>query len=271
LLLSTSDIRIDSARKYAEAMVKWNPEFIDGYPSSISVLAKLCLENNIELPKVKAIRVSAETLFEEDRKIIESAFQAKVFNQYGSSESSCFCSDNEYGQMLIHPEYGIFEVLRESEDTTAGYGEQGRVVTTSFMNPVMPLIRYELGDIVVKSDEKPRSLNGGHFEVLDTVCGRIDDVLFIEGIGYLGRLDPVFKNIEGIIEAQIILESKNEMNIQFVPDTGYKESTTLLLEQNLRKKVGHDIQIRFEKRERIPRGPNGKFKAVIDRTKIVRA
>lgn len=267
LLLSTSDIRIETAKAYAEAMLTWKPEFIDGYPSSISVLARLCLENNIELPVVKAIRVSAETLFEEDRIIIEKAFKGTVFNQYGSSESSCFCSDNQDGQMLVHPEYGMFEVLQQGKDLSAEAGKEGRVITTSFMNPVMPLIRYELGDLVVKSNEQSGTSNGRHFEVLNRVSGRIDDILFIKGIGYLGRLDPIFKNIEGIVEAQIILESEEKLKIVLVPAPGYKESTTKLLEQNLRKKVGTEIGIEFEKKSHIPRGANGKFKAVIDLTK----
>ena len=262
---STSNIDTNTAALYAEAISAFKPDFVDGYPSSISTLSKICLTRNYSLPKVTAIRVSAETFFEEDRKIIEEAFKAKVFNQYGSSESSCFCSENEFGEMLVHPEFGLFEVIKQKDGEKA-LESIGEVVTTSFMNPVMPLIRYKIGDIV-KTGNGVSTPYGKNFIRLDSVLGRTDDVLYIPGRGFIGRLDPVFKGAAGILESQIILENSGLLRVNIVPDNNYSKLDEEKFIRKLRQKVGNEIKIEIVLQHNIPRGPNGKFPAVIDHTK----
>lgn len=258
---STSHINQKTVKHLSKAIKDFQPEFIDGYPSAISTLARLCIEKGYLLPKVNAVRVSAETLFDEDRIVIEEAFQAKVFNQYGSSESSCFGCDNEHGEMLIHPEFGVFET-KDFKNT----GEEVReVITTSFMNPNMPLIRYRLGDLV-KIGKKNSSSHGKNFLHIESVVGRTDDILFIPNIGFIGRLDPVFKGIEGIIEAQILLEKNNVMIVKIVPNDDFTKYQKKEFLNNIRKKVGNSINIKFSYVKEIERGPNGKFKSVVDNT-----
>lgn len=262
---STSNINANSVSLYLKAINEFKPEFIDGFPTAISVFVKLCMQKGYKLPSVKAVRVSAETLFDEDRKIIEEGFKTKVFNQFGSSESSCFCSDNEFGEMLVHPEFGLFEVIDDNSNDVEPTGT-GKVITTSFINHIMPLIRYDLGDLVERG-EKVTSFEGKNFERLDLVYGRIDDILEIPGKGYIARLTPIFKNIQDIIESQIILKNKFQLLIKLVVTESFDKSQIITLEKNTRKKVGNDIAIGFEFVDYIDRGPNGKFKTVIDLTK----
>lgn len=262
---SSSHVNAETAIHYAKAITAFAPEFVDGYPSAISVLSKICLEKGYLLPKVKAIRVSAETLFNEDRSIIEKAFDSKVYNQYGSSESSCFCSENEFGEMLVHPEFGLFEVL-STENNKDGLEDFGEVITTSFMNPNMPFLRYRIGDLV-KPGKGVSSEYGKNFQRLDSVLGRLDDILFIPGRGYVGRLDPVFKGITGIFESQIILESPNLLVLKIVPDSNYSNKIEKKLIDNLKQKVGNELEIKTVFCEKIERGPNGKFITVVDKTK----
>ncbi len=262
---STSHIDVTTAKHYAKAISAFKPDFIDGYPSAISTLSKICLSRNYSLPKVTAIRVSAETLYEEDREIIQKAFGGKVFNQYGSSESSSFCSENESGEMLVHPEFGLFEVLYQKTGEGAS-DDFGEVVTTSFMNFVMPLIRYKIGDLV-KTGIGVSAPYGKNFLRLDSVLGRTDDILYIQGRGYIGRLDPIFKGAAGIYESQIILESTNTLKVNIVPDNSWSKINEEKLINKLRQKVGNDINIEIVLQRNILRGPNGKFPAIIDNTR----
>lgn len=262
---STSHIDITTAIHYAKAISAFKPDFIDGYPSAISTLSKICLTKNYLLPKVTAIRVSAETLYEEDREIIQKAFRGIVLNQYGSSESSSFCSENAFGELLVHPEFGLFEIVynKNAEGIADGFGE---VVTTSFMNPVMPLIRYKIGDLV-KMGKVVSSSYGKNFLRLDSVLGRTDDILHIPGRGFIGRLDPIFKEATGIYESQIVLENSGTLKINIVPDNFWSSLNEEKLIHKLRRKVGNEIKVEIILHRTIPRGPNGKFLAVIDNTK----
>lgn len=262
--VSSFYINYDTAPALAAAIVKYKPEFIDGYPSSIAMLAKICLEKSIPLPGVKAVRVSAELLCDEDRRLIETAFSCKVFNQYGSAESSIFACDNEFGEMIISPEYGVTEIL-DANGNEVSAGEKGSVITTSFMNPNMPLIRYSLGDIVEKGSVIS-SKYGSNFERINYVDGRNDDVIFIKGKGYISRLGFLVKGMDSIYESQVVLEKGDLVNVRIVPTPKFNKDEENKLFKQLEKILGQEVAIKITVVKEIAKGPNGKFKYVINNT-----
>ena len=266
LLLSTIHISKTTAEAYATALMDFAPDFIDGYPSAISLLARICREHDYALPRVRAIRVSAETLFPEDMKVIEDAFQGKVFNQYGASESACFCSFNKHQEMVVHPEFGILEVL-DSAGRKSAYNECGTVVTTAFVNRAMPLVRYELGDSISLSSSKPSCPEGAGFQRVNEVQGRNDDSIAIPGVGEVGRMDTIFKGLTGIVEAQIVRHEPDRMVVYVAKDGNWNSESHRRLLSKLRAKVGAEIRLDIELVDSIKRGPNGKFRAVVDLTR----
>jgi phenylacetate-CoA ligase len=263
LLFSTTHISEVTAPAYAEALLKYEPELIDSYPSSLLILARLAKQQNLKLPTPKAIIVSAETLLHDHRKEIEAAFQCKVYDQYASSEPSCFWFDCEHGNMHQSPEYGISEVL-DAAGTQVGPMQEGEVVVTSFLNPAMPLIRYRVGDVATLGPEEACPC-GRKLPRVEKVEGRRDDILYVPERGYVGRMDPVFKGIENITEAQIIQESLDKIVVLLVPAPGYTPDIGAHLLENIRQKVGNRVNLELQQVQQIPRGPNGKFRSVISR------
>lgn len=266
LLMSTTHLSEESVAEYLDAIRKFKPSLMDGYPSAMLILARLALAKQLQLPKIPAIISTAETLSKGDAEFLANAFDARVFDQFSSSEATCFWSSCEFGNLHINPEYGITEIVKPGTDIPVAAGEVGEVVTTAFTNPVMPLIRYRLGDLAIL-DASADCPCGRHMPRIQQVIGRQDDVLFIPGRGYLGRLDPVFKGLSHIVEAQIRQVSLNSLQILLVPDTYSSKNdlqtavTTLL--DNLQDKVGTECDIQFLFVESIPRGANGKFRAVV--------
>jgi phenylacetate-CoA ligase len=265
ILFSTTHISAESARAYAEALTQFRPELIDGYPSALLAVVRLAKAQDLRLPRPRAIIVSAETLSDTARQKIEEGFHARVFNQYASSEPSCFWCDCEAGSLHQNPEYGISEILDENGAPVLP-GQTGEIVVTSFLNPVMPLIRYRLGDLAVRGPDTLCAC-GRSMPRVESVVGRADDVLFIPGRGYVGRLDPVFKGVSDIVEAQIVQDSIDTLSVLLVPADGFTESTERLLRDNILKKVGNQVTLTIRKVDRIPRGPNGKFRAVVSKVR----
>ena len=265
LLFSTTHISPETVPHYAQTLRGFGPELIDGYPSALLVIARISRRLKIDLPKPKAIIVTAETLLPEHRREIEEAFHCRVHNQYAASEPSCFWGDCEYGVMHENPEYGISELVDLRGNPTME-GEAGEVLTTPFTNHMMVLVRYRVGDIAVKG---PSALCqcGRFMPRVERVEGRKDDILFVPERGYVGRLDPVFKGLHSIIEAQIIQEDLNNIRILLVPDSGYNQDLEAHLLENLHAKLGKSVSITVETVTRIPRGPRGKFTSVISKVK----
>jgi hypothetical protein len=80
----------------------------------------------------------------------------------------------------------------------------------------------------------------------------------------VGRLDPIFKARLPLLEAQIIQERLDFFRVVYVPGPGCDQSTEEEIRSRLRDRVGA-VDVTFQPVDRIPRGPNGKFKAVMSR------
>jgi phenylacetate-CoA ligase len=265
LLFSTTHISPETVPYYIKALGKFDPELIDGYPSAILVITRISKRLKLELPKPKAIIVSAETLWPEHRREIEEAFHCQVFNLYSGSEPAVIWCDCQSGQMHENPEVGISEIVDENGNQVLE-GGTGEVVSTSFLNTAMILIRYRIGDMAVRG---PSTLCkcGRTLPRIEKVEGRTDDILYVPERGYVGRLDPVFKGLSNIIEAQIIQEDLNLIRVSIVPDDGFNQDIEIILEKNMRAKLGQEVKIAFQIVNRIPRGARGKFNSVLSKVK----
>jgi phenylacetate-CoA ligase len=139
----------------------------------------------------------------------------------------------------------------------------GEVVLTGLLNFAMPLVRYRVGDTARFAGEKCPCGRG--MPVIEEIGGRLDDFVFTRERGFLGRLDPVLKGVENILESQIEQESLDVLRIRYVPAARFAAEDLCMLENNLRARVGRSIHLEFECTDRIPRSANGKFRFVTSR------
>ena len=130
---------------YIDRVVKFRPRIIRGYPSTMTLFAEYAYRRRAQLSFVAGIFTSSETLLDAEREIIERTFGNKVFNWYGMTEPALVLTECEARRgMHVNWEYGHGEFLR-SDDLAP---DEFRLVTTGYHNPVMPLIRYDTGDVV---------------------------------------------------------------------------------------------------------------------------
>lgn len=261
LLFSTVNISEASVSLYADALRSQRPVLMDGYPSAMLAIARLAQARHEPLPRIPAIITTAETLTDSARSEISEAFGGRVFNQYSMTEPGCFWSDCQYGRLHIHEEFGVSEIL-DSQGRPSKPGAIGEVVVTSVLNPAMPLIRYRTGDLARVGVDRHCSC-GRDLPIVDEVLGRMDDTLFIPDRGYLGRLDPVYKGLVGIVESQIVQDSLAGLRVLVVTDYRFDEIQRERLVANIRARVGPGIEIVVEAVPSIPRGANGKFRSVV--------
>ena len=260
LYLSSYHITPENVPHYIRALKKYHIQSLLGYVSSMYNIASEALKQNLEIPKLKLIITTAEPLYDYQRTLMESAFGCKVVQTYSSCEFSFGSNEDPDRHMYIWPEAGITEIVDETgQIIPEGKGE---LITTGLLNKAMPLIRYRIGDTVKLN----RGMNGKmQFDYFEEVIGRTDDLVVTSGGKFVGRLDPVFKSNIRIRESQIIQEDFSEFTIRVVPDKDFGEEDMQSIESRLKDRVGNDVTVRFEVVDEIPRGPNGKFKAVVSK------
>jgi phenylacetate-CoA ligase len=259
LLLSSYHLSAQTAPSYVEALRQFQPALIDSYPSSLELIARYVLETGRAGIRPKGIITSSETLFPSTRQLFERAFGCKVFDQYGSAEMVAFVAQCEHGTYHVNPEFGVVELLRNG--TPVGPGETGEVVATGFINHVMPLIRYRLGDTATWADD--RCTCGRAFPALARIEGRVDDVVITPEGRRVGRLDPIFKSVTGIVESRIVQDERDHLVIEAVTVgrlTAAQEST---LRDELARRLGASMRVDFHYVSSIPRTIRGKRRSVV--------
>lgn len=264
MFFSTYHMNEENLPAYVAKLNQYRPELIDGYPSALTILARFIESSGHQLTfKPQAAATTAETLFDEDRAVIERAFGCKVYNQYASSEGAPPITECSRGRMHLNTDTGFFEF-----HDIDGNGDVKELVVTSFRNIKLPLIRYRIGDTVrLDPPDRGPCVCGSAFPTVAAVEGRLDDLLHSTERGAIGRLDPVYKGVTGIDRSQIIQDGKDRFRILIIPATNYGPETVDVLERNFRNRVGHSVELSIEVVDKIPLGANGKFRAVVNRSK----
>jgi phenylacetate-CoA ligase len=75
-------------------------------------------------------------------------------------------------------------------------------------------------------------------------------------------LDTVFKADLPLREAQIIQDNPEHIVVRYVPIPNDTQVNLSVLKDRLKERLGN-MEIHFEKVDKIPRSSNGKFRAVI--------
>lgn len=246
--LSSYFISRDSVSAYLRALDAWRPEFIDSYPSALLSLIVAAQKEGVGIHfSPKFILTSSETLSAEARVTIETFFGAPVIDHYGCTEMVISASSLG-GGYVVSPLYCVVELEPAFDDYCS-------VITTGLLNFGMPLLRYKIGDLVQNLDSNYQFAQ---------IVGRTDDVIVTADGRQIGRMDPVFKGIEGVAESQIIQARLDCLRVLIVLDAqsqlGFDES---LLIENIKLRTSLDMDVLIEYVGSIPRGRNGKFKSVI--------
>ena len=256
LYMSSYHLSERNIERYVTALRKYHIKAVEGYPSSLYVLAKLMLNKNIKV-QMKSALTTSETLVAKQKAVIEQAFQCQVYDYYGMAERVAAIHTCEHGRHHLVPEYSLVEFIG-SDSLSNGIYE---VVGTTFTNMAMPLIRYRVGDVIKPSNEQCPC--GRNYPVIEKIVGRADDYIITPSGKLVGRLDHVFKGANNLIEAQIFQPDTKNVILRIVPDQFFKQSDADSILSKLQKRLGEPMHLEIEQLTFIPRTENGKLKSVI--------
>ncbi|HVB57109.1 MAG TPA: hypothetical protein VNE63_11855 [Candidatus Acidoferrales bacterium] len=264
LYLSSYHLAPDLMPAYLEAIRKYDVKYLLGYSSALCFVAQQALRLGVRDLKMAVVVTNAEPLSDLQRRVISEAFQCPVRETYGSSEIAGAASECEHGTMHLWPEVGYLEQLDGRSPVENGVA--GELLCTGLLNADMPLIRYRIGDWA-KIDDGARSMPcacGRTLPRMESLEGRVDDVLLSRDGRRIGRMDPAFKGSMPIHEAQIIQESLERIRVRYVPASGFAKKSGDEIVQAIRERLG-PVEVALEEVSEIPRERNGKFRAVICR------
>ena len=260
LYMSSYHLGPDLIPHYLDALIRYRIDYLYGYTSALYELAQELLRTGRSGLKMSVAFTNAEPLFPYQREVIEKAFQCPVRETYGMAEMVAGASECESNSLHLWQEASQIEIADEDPSTTAS--ASGRLIVTGLLNADMPLIRYQLGDRARPQEKDFACSCGRRLPVLAAIEGRADDMLYTNDGRRIGRLDPVFKAQLPILEAQIIQEALDVVRVCYVPASGFSSASARSITERLQARMGC-VNVVLEEVSQIPRGPNGKFRAVV--------
>jgi phenylacetate-CoA ligase len=264
LFLSAFHLQESNIAYYFDELARRNIRYIEGYPSTIYILA-LYLQKKHEHFPLKAVFTSSETLYANQREDIERAFACRVFDSYGMAERVAFATEcPSHTGAHLNLDYGITEFL-DRNDEPVGPGQLGRIVATGLHNYAMPLIRFEMKDA---SCLRPDSCNCGRFfPLMESVTTKQESIVSLPDGRLISPsvLTHPFKPMHNIEESQIIQERPDELVVKIVRRADYTERDETMLLSAFKERLGDQITVRLDYVSAIPRTPNAKFRWVISK------
>lgn len=250
--------------QYHRELQGYRPHVLMGYASALAAYAQYLIEAGRKpgYPLVSVIS-SAESLSDDQRRAIQSCFRVSVFDRYGSREVGCIGSECLHRKGLhLHPLDHVIEVV----DALTGapvVGRPGKVLVTSLTNFVMPLIRYQIGDLAVMGKEGcPCGFPG---PMLKKVVGRVSD--FIQSPS--GRqvhgeyFTHAFYGLKSVRQFQFVQKSRTDFVLRIVTTPEFRSSDLDRILAETEKALGSDARLSIEFPSAIAPSPSGKQRFTI--------
>jgi phenylacetate-CoA ligase len=248
IFLDASSMTPERIDQFLASVNKCRPALVQGYVGAVHALAERILGAGLRIHAPEAVTVTAAPLSSVQRALIERAFHAPVYDQYGCGEVFWLGAEcDRRAGLHVFADSRHLEIVDES-GRPCEPGMPGKVIVTDLENYVFPLIRYEVGDR--SSFEGEPCPCGRPFPLIQPVRGRISDVLhFPDGRIISGEyLTTLFDSFPDAVTAfQVHQGSDASIAVRAVPNRSFAglDATLESVRRTLQAKAGHSVPVRI--------------------------
>ncbi len=240
--------------------------FFCGYASGLYTYAKIAEEKGLNDIKFKSVISFGDKMFPHYRKKIEQVFNTRVYDNYGCTEGIIISAECEHGNQHIITPHVYLELLDGNGNEVAP-GEQGYVVVTRLDAYTMPLIRYYLGDLAIKSKNDKECLCGRKLPMLDMIIGRDTDIIITPNGKRLivHFFTGICEHISEIKQFRVIQHRIDDIEIEVIPDSGFSNTILDALKNKLFERATEIFPLRFTIVDIIPATASGKPQIILSK------
>ena len=249
-------ISADKLQAWTAFIRRYRPVLLQGYASILAALARHVLDARIVMPhSLIGVFSTAEVLNGWQRELMEEAFGCKVFNQYGSREIPNIACECRHGRMHVFSDM----VYLESQ----GGENEGRLLVTSLTNRLMPMIRYENGDMGELLETHCDC--GSPFPLMAMgMCRSNDHIVVPDG----RRIHPAYFNgllygLTQIAQYQFVQPAPGRLVLNLVCAVPLDDATVRRLHENICRDVASGLVFEIKYVPEIERSVSGKHRFVI--------
>ena len=251
--------------RFAQMMVQWNPRFVVGYASALELFSRFLLSQSKYHVRPIAVKSSAEVLSDSQRQVIQEAFQAPLYNFYGSREINVLAAECPAHQGLHINSLGRFVEVVDDDGRPLPPGVPGRILVTDLTNYTMPFLRYQLEDI--GSWAEGQCSCGRPFPRIAKLCGRSSDFIVTpEGKIIHGEyFTHLFYGLSQIQTFQLAQETRESVRLYYVLQPGVNEFPLEELRRRTQEILGSTVRCELRRVDQINRPASGKHRFTVSK------
>lgn len=254
------------------ALNDYQPHVLIGYATILDNLAVASADLKLA-PTLRQVVNNSENLTDKARQRLEQAFNVPVLDNYATGECMFLAQGCPAGPGAhVNADWAILEVVDEDNQPVPAGSPGHKVLITNLANSVQPIIRYEVGDRVVMS-EQPCAC-GSRLPRIARVEGRTADAFWVGLPGRYRQITThIFKNgadfLHGLREWQAVQEERNRIHVRLLPLPGKELNLDEARQRflHLLKQVGLDfVDVRVSQVANLEPDPRTrKLKRVVSR------
>ena len=241
---------------WADYIRHYRPVLLQGYASILAELARYILDHGKPVPgSLLGVYSTAEMLHDWQRDLMEIAFNCKVFNQYGSREIPNIACECLHGNQHVFTDMVYLESVREDDED--------KLIVTSLTNRIMPMIRYDIGDVGRLMDGDCPC--GSPFPLVEMgVCRSNDLIKSASGkTVYPSYFIHLLDGLDGIKQYQFVQTALNEMTLNLQASRMLTLAEQEHIQSKIRDEVDADMHLDIRHVDTIKRTRSGKHRFVI--------
>jgi len=260
--LDAFDMKPATMDAFLDRLQRQTPRLLRGYTNALAELARHVVRTNRPISGLRGVMSTAEQVQPWQRAIIEQAFGAPLFDQYGCGEVQGVSAECELHTGLhVALEHVIVEIVDERGQQMPP-GQVGRVALTGLDNYATPFLRYINGDEAsLLPDPCPC---GRGLPLMSPVQGRTSDMIYgLNGVGAHGEFFSHIIHELGwteklpITEFQVVQEDKDFLRFDIAAGSMPSDKDIQSMFARIRDYLG-PMRIELRKVEHVDRGESGK-------------
>jgi phenylacetate-CoA ligase len=244
------------------------PHAIVAYTSALYFFARELHERKLVPFSPRSIVVGAEKLHPFQRELIESVFQAPVFETYGSREVMLMGAECDRHSGLHLTAENLHIEVTDDEGRPTPDGQEGNVVVTDLTNYGMPFIRYVNGDRAVAGYRMCDCGRG--LPMLTQVAGRQAEMLRTpSGRVLTGLFFPHFlKDFPAVERFLVTQEELDRVRVDVVVRRDRGQFNRAAVTSGIAEYLGPDVRLEVAEVPEIPLSAAGKQRVVVSKLSV---
>jgi len=246
-------------RQLVDIFLDYQPDVLYGHQIILDLMALELKKRKIRNRNLKLLIGTGNIIDDRSRRFCRAHFGVDLVESYGSEEMGVMAYETPARNGLhLCEDLTYFEFLDE-EGEPVSPGEPGRVVVTDLTGKLMPLIRYDQGDLVIFVHKADKNGSGQHR--LTHIIGRdVDLMVHLDG----SRQDPgifykILGSYEDIFQYRVIQKTPGLFQILVVAQTSYLRNINDDLVRELQGAFPPEVRFEITQVPKMGPNPSGKL------------